>query len=323
MVDLRRKTRLNRGELPVPQVRPRGRARSPARTARHSRAAGYDANGDGVVQRRRLRLRPARGASTIRANGVGPPTAARPAGRPDRLLRRHGRRRQRLRRRHGRLGLPRRRQRPLRRRPVRPRHRRGAATRPPRPTTAASSAPARTAWSIHLRVGDSFVADVNRFAEAVDLRGGQRRARRPGGARHAQQLDVRASSAIKYAYDHGDDGDRLGRRRGRPAPQLAVVATRTRSSSTRSRSTTDAVLAEPAELPAVQRLHELLVADHARDPVRLLLVGRDGPRRRAWPASSTPPRSTRSPAGALEPAPDLPARRRRAVPRHRPTRCAS
>ena len=44
--------------------------------------------------------------------------------------------------------------------------------------------------------------------------------------------------AVKYAYDHGVDGDRLGRRRGRPAPQLAVVRTRTRSSSTRSPSTT-------------------------------------------------------------------------------------
>ena len=46
--------------------------------------------------------------------------------------------------------------------------------------------------SVHMRVGDSFVADVNRFAQAVDLRGRQRRAGGAVGARHAQQLQPRA-----------------------------------------------------------------------------------------------------------------------------------
>ena len=45
---------------------------------------------------------------------------------------------------------------------------------------------------MHIRVGDSFVADVNRFAQGVDLLHRQRRERRAGGARRAEQLALRA-----------------------------------------------------------------------------------------------------------------------------------
>ena len=76
-----------------------------------------------------------------------------------------------------------------------------------------------------------------RLRAGDDLRGRQRGARRPGGARHAQQLEARARRGRVRVRPRRDD-DRLGRRRGRAAPQLAVERIRTRSSSTRSRSRT-------------------------------------------------------------------------------------
>ena len=136
----RRKVHLNRGELPLPRD-------AAGHTKPESSAAGaflnpdpYDLNDDGVFDVTDYADRPAR----RRPQRQRP---ARSAGSDPDLQRRHRRRRQRLRRRHRRLELPRRRQRPVRRgrRTATARARR--RTRPPRPTTAAPSAPARTAAS--------------------------------------------------------------------------------------------------------------------------------------------------------------------------------
>ena len=71
-----------------------------------------------------------------------------------------------------------------------------------------------------LRVGESFVADANRFAEADDLRDRPRREHRPGGARHLQRPRLRARSD-RLRLRPRRHRDRLGRRRGRRTPQPA------------------------------------------------------------------------------------------------------
>ena len=85
-----------------------------------------------------------------------------------------------------------------------------------------------------MRVGDSFIADVNRFAAAViyAVDNGALVIQSALGTLNNSSL---ARDAVDYAYEHGVTVDRLGRRRGRPAQQLAVPAAR-RSSSTRSRA---------------------------------------------------------------------------------------
>ena len=278
MTDLRSKIRLNRGELPQPR-HDRAAALEPGVDCAPTPPA-YDANGDGVFNVARLRVRHARRARprARRRTGVGPAGPARPAGRADRVHRRHGRRRQRLRRRHRRLGLPRRRQRPVRRRPVRPRHRRGARLDAPRRTTAASSAPARTASSIPLRVGDSFVADVNDFAQATIYAVDNDVLRRPGGARHAQQLERSRAQAVEYAYRHGvaviaSAADEAAQHHNWPSNDAAHDRRQLGHEVRRDAH------AAAALLPPVQRLHELLVEDHRRDPERELLLGRHRARR--------------------------------------------
>ena len=79
--------------------------------------------------------------------------------------------------------------------------------------------------SIHMRVGDSFVADVNRFAQAViyavdnDVLVVQEALGTLNNSKLARQ-------AVEVRVRPRRDGDRLRRRRGRPAPQLALVAAR-------------------------------------------------------------------------------------------------
>ena len=224
MDDLRFKTRLNTGELPTPAQR---RARDPDRARRR-------------LLRRLRRQRPATTTPTATASSTSSTTpattgssidsaeaasarpAARAPGRPDRVHRRRRRRRQRLRRRHRRLGLPRRRQRPLRRRPVRARHGRGAATRPPRRTTAGG---ARHLPELH---GRSTCASATASSPTSTASAGavlyatdNGVAGRPGGARHAQQLEPRAPGR-RLRLPPRRHRDRLGRRRGRPAQQLAL-----------------------------------------------------------------------------------------------------
>ena len=103
---------------------------------------------------------------------------------------------------------------------VRPRHRRGRGLDRRRPTTAARVGSCPNCVVVPLRVGDSFVADVNRFAAGRHLRRRQRRPDRPVGPRHAQQLQPRARGD-RVRLRPRRDRDRLGRRRGRPAQQPA------------------------------------------------------------------------------------------------------
>ena len=75
--------------------------------------------------------------------------------------------------------------------------------------------------SIPLRVGDSFIADVEPLRRRRHLRDRQRRRGRPGGARRDEQLRARAPGRrLRLQARH--HGDRFRRRRGRPAQQLAV-----------------------------------------------------------------------------------------------------
>ena len=74
---------------------------------------------------------------------------------------------------------------------------------------------------IYLRVGDSFVADVNRFGAAVTYATDNGVADRPGGARLAQQLEPRPRRGQLRLPARGHR-DGLGRRRVRPAQQLAL-----------------------------------------------------------------------------------------------------
>ena len=84
------------------------------------------------------------------------------------------------------------------------------------------SARARTAWRSTLRVGTSFIADVNRFAQAViyavdnDVLVVQEAL----GTLNKSRARARRRRVRVGPRRHDD---RLGRRRGRPAQQLAVV----------------------------------------------------------------------------------------------------
>ena len=130
--------------------------------------------------------------------------------------------------------------------------------------------------AVYLRVGDSFVADVNRFGAAVT---------------YATDNDVQivqealgtlnnsslARQAVEYAYRHGVTVHGLGRRRGSPAQQLAVqpaARDRRQLGHRRRRRGPERVVSR------VQRLHQLRRQDHRRDPEHLLLVERGRPRRR-------------------------------------------
>ena len=172
------------------------------RTARRLRRRRDDANGDGVFNLRRLRLRRPRQPRPGDA-ALGP---VRGMLDPQDLMiafsRRHGRRRQRLRRRHRRLGLPRQRQRPVRRRPVRARHRRGAGLdrrggqrRRRRHLPELHGHPAARRRQLHRR--------------RQPLRAGRplrHRQRRRWSSRRRSARSTTAAlarEAVDYAYDHG------------------------------------------------------------------------------------------------------------------------
>ena len=157
---------------------------------------------------------------------------AHPGGSDPRVHRRRRPRSQRVRQRHRGLELRRQQQRPVRRRPVRPRNRRGRGLhRRGEQRRRLGTCP--NCMVLPLRVGESFVTDANRFAEAALYA-------TDSGADVIQEAlgTVNDSAvrpqAIEYAYDHGVTGDRLGRRRGGRAPQRSRGRCPTRSSSTRS-----------------------------------------------------------------------------------------
>ena len=93
-----------------------------------------------------------------------------------------------------------------------------------------------------------------------------------------------ARDAVEYAYRHGvaviaSAADEAAQHHNWPSNLAAHDRRQLGHASTTRRSRRAALL------PPVQRLHELLVEDHRRDPERELLLGRHRPRGRAWPAS--------------------------------------
>ena len=105
----------------------------------------------------------------------------------------------------------------------------------PRPTTAANSGTCPNCTFIPLRVGDSFVADVNRFAQAAiyAVDNGVLVVQEALGTLNNSQL---ARHAVDYAYAHGVPSSRPLPTRP-PSTTTGPRTTRTRSSSTRWSST--------------------------------------------------------------------------------------
>ena len=289
MLDLRQKTRISTGEAPAAASRPLDAARGRASTARPTRTTGLRRQRRRRLQRPRLRVRLARrarpgerGRPTFDAgDGVASPAShARPAGRADRVHRR------RRRRRNGYAddmvgwdfldddndpyddvqyghGTGEARDSTAEADNVRAPRRRPADT---------DLGTCPNCMAIHMRVGDSFVADVNRFAQATiyaadnDVLVVQEAL----GTLNKSRL---GRDAVEYAYDHGVTVDRVGRRRGRPAPQLAVVV-----------SARDPRQLGDAHRPGTPSYLQFngctnFTPRSPRDPERVVLVGRDRPRR--------------------------------------------
>ena len=146
------------------------------------------------------------------------------------------------------------------------------------------------------------------------LRHRQRRPRRPGRARDAEQVRRSRCDAIKYAYDHGTTviasaADEAAQHHNWPSslPYSIVVNSVTH---------TDEADQSPGARSYLQfnGCTNFCVADHARDPVRVVLVGRDRPRRGHGRARLRG-RDQRRRAGRIRRT-RLPARRRRPVPDH-------
>ena len=172
------------------------------------------------------------------------------------------------------LGLPLRRQRPAR-------HRRATATAPvrprtrPRPRTApATSAPARSAAFLPVRVGDSFIADGGRFARRRALRARlrrRRRSRRRSARSTTRRRPSRRSTPRTRAVSSvvASMADEASKHPNLPASLEHTMAV---NSVTEKE---DLLGPEPNRLPRAQRLHEL-----RRPHVRLDPVGRRARRRR-------------------------------------------
>ncbi len=122
---------------------------------------------------------------------------------------------------------------------------------------------------VYLRVGDSFIADVNRFGQAViyatdnDVQVVQEALGTLNNASLARQ-------AVDYAYRHGvtvmaSAADEAAQHNNWPSTLPHVIVTN-------SVTNNDPVPAPHAELSRLQRLHQLQRQDHDRDSVDQLLV---------------------------------------------------
>ena len=147
---------------------------------------------------------------------------------------------------------------------------------------------------IHLRVGDSFVADVNRFAQAVIYAADNGVAGRAGGARHAQQLDasrarpsstptttaspVIASAADEAAQHHNWPSSAAARDRRQLGHEVRRDVHARRRAPTCSST---AARTSPRKITLAI-------------PSSVVLVRRDRPRRRAWPALDLQRRAERA-----------------------------
>ena len=209
MADLRSKVHLNRGELPLPRDAAGGSptpagGRTPIRTTSTATASSTAADYATATPRRRperqRRHRPAgpdhrllRRRSTTTATAT---STTSPAGTSSRTT-------------TTRSTTSRTATAPARR-----------ATRRPRPTTAATSAPARTAWSLPVRVGDSFVADVeprSRRASSSPSTAARTSIQEALGTFNNSTLRARGD---RLRLRERRAGDRVGRRRGELPPQL-------------------------------------------------------------------------------------------------------
>ena len=170
---------------------------------------------------------------------------------------------------------------------------------------------------IHLRVGDSFIADVNRFGAAViyatdnDVQVVQEAL----GTLNNSSL---AREAVDYAYRHGvavmaSAADEAAQHNNWPSTLPHTIVAN-------SVTTNDRVPAPDRRvLPRLQRLHQLQRQDHDRDPEHQLLVerGRARGRLRRPDLQRRPQRARRRRARRLSRSPrPAAARRRRPLPDH-------
>ena len=133
---------------------------------------------------------------------------------------------------------------------------------------------------LEVRVGDSFVAEVNNFAQGVvfAVDSGARVVQEALGTLNQTRF---GQQAIDYAYQPRRRGDRLGGRRGVEPPQLSrQLQSHGRGElgdalRRRQRDRADAAL-----VPVSERLHQLRRAHRRRRAVVELLVGGDRPQRR-------------------------------------------
>ena len=119
---------------------------------------------------------------------------------------------------------------------------------------------------IHMRVGDSFIADSNRFAQAAIYAtdNGVDVIQEALGTLNNSSL---SRAAVEYAYEHGvtviaSAADEAAQHHNWPS-SLPARDHRELDREVRPRAHAGKPL-----VPAVQRLHELLVQDHGRDPER-------------------------------------------------------
>ena len=162
---------------------------------------------------------------------------------------------------------------------------------------------------IHMRVGDSFIADSNRFAQAAIYAAdnGVDVIQEALGTLNNSSL---SRAAVEYAYEHGvtviaSAADEAAQHHNWPSSLPHVILVN-------SIEKYDLALT-PGEplVPPVQRLHELLVQDHGRDPERELLLGCDRPRVRHGGADLQRG-AERARSRRARPPPHLRAHRRRA-----------
>ena len=184
---------------------------------------------------------------------------------------------------------------------------------------AATSGRARTAWCCRCASGESFVTDANRFAQAALY------ATDNGADVIQEALGTFNGSALRPPGDRvrlrpRRDRDRLSRRRGRRAPQPAGLAAGYDRSQLGHQVLVGDLLA--AVVPAAERLHELRDPDDAVGAEQFLLLRGNGQGRgRRRPDLRAAENALRR--RQAEHQHGLPARRRLAVRRSPPMRCAS
>ena len=187
---------------------------------------------------------------------------------------------QRLRRRHRGLGLLQERQRSLRRHALRPRHRRGQRLTPPRPTTAtATPGVCPQCRFIPLRVGESFITDVERLRARPS-------STRPTTARRSCRRRSARSTAPRSRRRRSTTRTRRARSSSRAWPtRTRATTTCPRRRTTRCRCTRSATTATAPPLDDVPRVRPVLEL-RRRDLLSASGTRAARARRRAQPRAS-------------------------------------